>query len=83
MSMNGFAKMVGAGSSSISQIASGKRRPPLEQIEHWSEVLGLKGERRTEFQESACLEHTPDMIRTEYAKLKVQVQRLSGGGRER
>src|SRR4051812_40435501 len=78
MTMNGFAKAVGAGSSSISQIATGKRTPPLDQIEGWAEVLALKGERRAEFIESACLEHTPELIRNEYAKLKAQAHRLAG-----
>jgi transcriptional regulator with XRE-family HTH domain len=76
MTMNGFAKAVGAGSSSISQIATGKRTPPLAQIERWADVLVLKGERRAEFLESASLEHTPELIQMEYAKLKAQVQRL-------
>lgn len=76
LSSNGFAKKVGAGSSSISQISTGKRTPPLDQIDLWAEVLGLKGEKRAEFLELACLEHCPEPIRVEYLRLKAQVQKL-------
>lgn len=73
---NGFAKKIGAGSSTISQISTGKRTPPLDQIDHWADVLGLKGEKRLEFLELACLEHCPEPIRAEYMRLKSQVQKL-------
>jgi transcriptional regulator with XRE-family HTH domain len=73
---NGFAKKVGAGSSTISQISTSKRTPPLDQIDHWADVLGLKGEKRAEFLEIACLEHCPEPIRAEYQRLKTQVQKL-------
>jgi len=76
LSMNGFAKSVDAGSSSVSQIAGGIRTPPLDQIERWSDVLKLKGEKRAEFLEMACLEHCPDPIRSEYLRQRAQIERL-------
>jgi transcriptional regulator with XRE-family HTH domain len=76
MSQREFAKRAHSSSASLSQIISGKRTPPLDQIDNWANILDLKGEDRVSFLELACLEHCPEPLRQEYLRMKGQILRL-------
>jgi transcriptional regulator with XRE-family HTH domain len=72
-----FAKLVYTGSSTISQVASGKRTPPLSRIEAWADVLSLRGAARARFIELAHLAHCPERIQREYLWQQDQLTELT------
>lgn len=72
-----FAKQVGTGSSTISQVSSGKRTPPLTRIEAWADVLALRGAVRARFIELAHLAHCPERISRDYLRQQEQISDLT------
>ncbi len=72
-----FARLVGTGSSTISQVSSGKRTPPLTRIEAWADVLSLRGAARARFIELAHLAHCPERIRRDYLRQQEQLAELT------
>lgn len=72
----GFARRVGTASSTISQISSGKRTPPLERMDAWATALGLKGAARARFIELAQLAHCPEPIAREYVRQQERLLEL-------
>lgn len=60
MSATDFAKTAGVAMSSVSQISTGKRTPPLDAVGSWADLLKLGAESRQKFMDLAALAHIPD-----------------------
>jgi transcriptional regulator with XRE-family HTH domain len=58
-STRSFARAVKSSKSSISGITTGDRTPPLDRLEKWCDVLGLRGAERQHFLDLAALAHLP------------------------
>jgi transcriptional regulator with XRE-family HTH domain len=58
-STRAFARAVKSSKSSISGITNGERTPPLDRLEKWCDVLGLRGAERQLFLDLAALAHLP------------------------
>jgi transcriptional regulator with XRE-family HTH domain len=58
-STRSFARAVKSSKSSISGITNGERTPPLDRLEKWCDVLGLRGADRQLFLDLAALAHLP------------------------
>jgi transcriptional regulator with XRE-family HTH domain len=71
-----FARLVGRSDGNISNILSAdpsrrtQYRPPLDEIPHWAEVLGLSPAERAQLIELAELAHTPPAIRARYLAMQ-------------
>jgi transcriptional regulator with XRE-family HTH domain len=58
-STRSFARAVKSSKSSVSGITNGERTPPLDRLEKWCDVLGLRGTERQHFLDLAALAHLP------------------------
>ena len=58
-----LARALGYSAPAISQICTGRHKPPLDRMPAWAEALGLTGAEREEFLLLARLEHTPPELR--------------------
>jgi transcriptional regulator with XRE-family HTH domain len=58
-STRSFARAVKSSKSSISGITNGERTPPLDRLDKWCDVLGLRGAERQQFLDLAALAHLP------------------------
>jgi transcriptional regulator with XRE-family HTH domain len=74
--MLSFAADVGVAQGFISNVCSGKKRPLLERIEAWAEVLKLRGRERQRFIDLAILQWIPDEDH------RARVERLMRGDRD-
>lgn len=73
-----FARRVGKAPGVISFIRSGRRTPPLDQMQRWADAMGLAGAERARFLELAALAHTPPEARQLIARLRQRCARLEG-----
>ena len=71
-----FAKKVEVDPGFLSGVLTGKRCPPLKNIEKWAEALELSGESRRNFVETGNLTHCPDIICDIVSSLKAENKRL-------
>ncbi len=58
-STRSVARAVKSSKSSISGITNGDRTPPLDRLDKWCDVLGLRGAERQLFLDLAALAHLP------------------------
>ena len=58
-----FAKRLGVNQGFLSRVLSGKRRPPLDQVEGWLEELEITGKDREHLLECAHLAHATPWLR--------------------
>lgn len=58
----GFAHMVGVSQQMVHAYATGKTRPPLDLVPHWSVKLSLNAAEQHQFMEAAYEAHTPEPI---------------------
>lgn len=79
LTQTAFAKQAGVAQPFVSQVAKGLRKPSLDNVERWAELLGLQGEERARFLRVGRLLHTPPEIRDEYLKLRAQSERAKRG----
>ena len=63
LSANAFAQRIDYSSGFLSGIYQGLKKPPLNAIEDWCDVLKLKGNAREEFLVLAAIEHSPPVTR--------------------
>jgi transcriptional regulator with XRE-family HTH domain len=90
-STRSFARAVKSSKSSISGIVNGDRTPPLDRLDKWCEMLGLRGAERQQFLDLAALAHLPhdarprffawyadyQHLKAEYAELMTQSRRVA------
>lgn len=82
-SLRAFDREVSTGNGVILNVCTGHNSPPMKDLEHWADALGLKGEEREEFRLSAALEHSPAEVREEFLRLRAVVKRLERREAER
>lgn len=70
-----FAEAVGVSPAFISQVKSGIRTPPLEDISKWAKTLDIRGTERKRFIQLANLEHCPALIQDLVEDLLGQIGR--------
>lgn len=58
-----FAAKVGLNQGQFSRILAGKRRPPLDDLSHWCEILGLSKAKRDRLHLLAHLAHATPSLR--------------------
>lgn len=58
-----FARTIGMSSAFISGVHSRSKKPPLDKLEEWADVLGFEGLDRDAFILLAHLEHTTPLLR--------------------
>lgn len=74
LTLREFARLAKTKQPAISEIRRGVRNPPLSNIGHWADVLGLTGKERENFLDLAHLMQTPERIR----KLIRDAERVTG-----
>lgn len=60
----------------MNNVIQGERRPPLDSLEPWADVLGLKGQERERFILAGQLAHSPEAVRKHLAKVEAELERL-------
>jgi len=75
LSLRELGRRAGCSPALPGLVATGKRRPPREQIGRWAEVLGLTGAERAAFREAALLAHAPEEVRDLVADLRRRLDR--------
>ncbi len=78
ISQNHFAGLMGTSSGFVNMLISGQRRPPLEWLERWAEVLKLTGVRRQRFFDLAEIAHLPKPLRRKWVDWYYQHVQLLG-----
>lgn len=63
MSLRSFARSTGVPVSLLSRIKTGSRSVPSSRIEQWANLLGLVGDERTRFIDSALWTSVPSRLR--------------------
>lgn len=76
MTITAFSKAAGVSRNMADFVVRNKRRPQLDQLGAWAEILGLRGNERDEFVLAGNWVHTPELIRKRLADLEAEVQRL-------
>lgn len=78
MTQLAFAAKVGLNQGQMSRVLAGKRRPPLEDLPRWFEVLKLEQVRRENLLLLAHLAHATPWLRTHVAGLYERLGHLDG-----
>ena len=87
----GAAGHLGVSHGFLNLLMSGKRTPPIDQVDAWASALRLAGEQRRRFSDLAALAHLPEAVRErfeafydehlqlrdDYAELLKQVRRVA------
>lgn len=76
VSANAFAKSVGTSSGFLSNVYSGKRRPPVDRLGQRMDKLGLQGEERSEFLLQAHLMHCTPFIQKAFEEQRAVIARF-------
>lgn len=70
-----FARLAGCTPSLVTEVIKGVRKPPLDRISRWAELLHPADEEaRLTFVRNAALTHAPQIVQEWIAELKVPVQ---------
>lgn len=77
ISANKFSDLIQSSSGFISNIYCGRRRPPLQRIEYWADLLSLFGKERDIFIETAYLEHCPKLIVDRFNQMRESLQKVN------
>jgi len=92
--VTGWARLMGIAQGFASNVLSGRRTPPLDELEKWAESFRLTGSERVRFIDLAVVAHLPEQshprflaIIEEQSRLQAEIARLSqashhGGGRD-
>ena len=72
MPLRMFAALGETSHGHVSNILTGRRRPPLDKVAMWAELLGIDGEEREEFVRQAELMHTPAGVLAEYLRMRAE-----------
>jgi len=76
LSQRAFARQARVNQAWVGKVIRGERRPPLESMEEWMGILGVRGRSdREAFRELAHLEHTTEWLRERYWALKEKGKR--------
>ena len=65
LALKPFGELVGCSHTFISRVETGRRKPPMEMIDRWADVLKLSQAQRTALRIEAGLAFVPDSIREE------------------
>lgn len=75
LGVRAFAREAKVVHSHVQRIMAGKRRPPLDALPTWADVLGLTGKDRDRFILAGQLTHCPEAVRAYVAKLETEAGR--------
>jgi transcriptional regulator with XRE-family HTH domain len=68
MEKTDFARRAKISKQFVSDLVRDRRTPPLEDVEKWSEILGLRGAARERFQDLAVIAHIPAVGRSRFLR---------------
>lgn len=65
-----------SGAAYLSKVLDEVKPAPLERVGGWADALGLEGEDRAFFLTLAALTHAPDVVESEYIRMRDEVRGL-------
>lgn len=77
-SLRALAHAFGHSPGAISDVASGRRKPPISEVAGWADFLGLTGEERSGFILAAGLSRSPVVVCERVQELEARVRELEG-----